>query len=448
MASTPVGWSRMRPAPGWWKRPTWWLIVVTVAGFVLRLVWVRYATRVPVGDHDPGFYYDYAKRLAHGGGYRLANGEPTAYYPVGYPAVLGGLFWLVEHLPVAHNLPLAASYFNLVLGTATIALAGVLARRLISAWVGVVAATLVAFFPNLVLYTAVMLTETLFNFLLVVALLILLWNPIRRGDRGPTTARLVGFGFVLGACVMVRPVALMMLPVLAVAWAVLGGGWRLWLRRVVLVVVPVVAVMTPWIVRNAVVMHDATFATTTGDNLCIGNNPGATGAFQLPDWCFHGFENGHRPEFETERDSVLTDRSVHWILSHPLEQPRLLAWRTFYTFVSDHDGLRAVQSYEADQFLPVKLADTIGSLADGYYFAVLALGVAGLAAMVTRRDGRRVLFLATVVALAIAPWPFFGDPRFHLPVSFLLAVPAAVAIVGLRAVRRWLVPPPPVASPL
>ena len=158
----------------------------------------------------------------------------------------------------------------------------------------------------------------------------------------------------------------MMLPVLAVAWIIIGGGgWRLWLRRVLAMTVPVLLVMAPWIARNAVVMHDATFATTTGDNLCIGNNPSANGAFQLPDWCFQGFDNGHRPEFETERDRVLTDRAVHWIVGHPLDQPRLLWWRTFYTFVSDHDGLRAAQSYEADQFLPVKFADTVGSWPTG-----------------------------------------------------------------------------------
>ena len=417
-----------------------WLVLVTLAGFLLRLVWIRYATRVPVGDHDPGFYYDYAKRMASGGGYHLANGEPTAYYPIGYPAVLAGLFWFVQHTPLPDNLPLAASYFNLALGTATIALMGILAWRMISPWVGVIAAAMVAFFPNLVLYTSVMLTETLFNFVLVAALLVLLWHPLRRGAPGPSVKRLAAFGLLLGAGVMVRPVALMMLPVLAVAWAVIGGGWRVWIRRVVVMTVPVLLVMTPWIVRNAIVMHDVTFATTTGDNLCIGNNPNASGAFQLPDWCFHGFANGHRPEFETERDRVLTDRSVHWIIGHPLEQPRLIAWRTFYTFVSDHDGLRAAQSYEADQFLPVKLADTIVSLADGYYFAIMALGIAGLAVMVSRRDGRRVLLLATIVALAIAPWPFFGDPRFHIPVSFLMTLPAAVTLVGLRASRRRLVP--------
>jgi len=60
--------------------------------------------------------------------------------------------------------------------------------------------------------------------------------------------------------------------------------------------------------------------------------------------------------------------------------------------------------------------------------------------MVSRRDGRRVLLLATIVALAIAPWPFFGDPRFHIPVSFLMTLPAAVTLVGLRASRRRLVP--------
>ena len=31
-----------------------WLVLVTLAGFLLRLVWIRYATRVPVGSIASG----------------------------------------------------------------------------------------------------------------------------------------------------------------------------------------------------------------------------------------------------------------------------------------------------------------------------------------------------------------------------------------------------------
>ena len=413
-----------------------------MAGFLLRLWWVHYATRTPAGLHDPTFYLDYGTRMAQGGGYRLATGEPTAYYPIGYPAALAVVFWVVLHTPIPDNLPLAATTFNLVLGTATIVAMGVLARRLAGAWIGVAAAALVAFFPNLIFHTAAILTETLFNFLLVSALLVLLWRPWREAE--PSNLRLAGFGLLLGLSVLVRPVALMVLPLLAVVWLVRGGGWRRWVARMAIVTGVVLLVMLPWVVRNAAVMHEATFATTTGDNLCIGNNPDANGAFQLPDWCFHDFISGPRPEFETRRDHVLTSRALDWITSHPAQQPRLLAWRTWYTFVSDHDGLRAVQSYEDDPFISQRRYDTLAALADGYYFVVLGFGLAGLLVWVTRREPRRVAYLAVVVAMAIAPWPFFGDTRFHLPVSFLLCLPAAVVLVGLRSVRRRVSLPPSV----
>jgi len=45
------------------------------------------------------------------------------------------------------------------------------------------------------------------------------------------------------------------------------------------------------------------------------------------------------------------------------------------------------------------------------------------------------LLLLCMVAVAIAPWPFFGDSRFHVPINVLIPIPAALTIIAV--IGRW-----------
>lgn len=416
---------------GTWPRRV--LVLAVVVGFLLRLWWVYYAARSPVGLHDPFFYLDYGRRMAEGGGYRLADGEPTAYYPIGYPAILAAWFWVLQFTPLADHWIANTVILNLVLSTATIALVGVLGRRLLGPWVGAVAAVIVALFPSLIFHTATILTETTFNFVFVLALVVLCWRPW--SGQVPSWPRLVVFALLLGLAIEIRPIALLVVPMVGIAlWCV--GERRQALARFGAVAGLVVLVMVPWTVRNQVVMKAfLPIGTTTGDNLCIGNHPDAQGHFAFPDWCFGHDPQVARPEFETLRNTELTNRSLHWIASHPLDQFRLIVQRTFYTFQHDHDAVPAVQSYGDDPFIPPVNATVLANLADGYFFAVLGIAALGVPFFANRRDPRRLLLLLAIVAVAISPWPFFGDSRFHVPVNVLVPIPAALTVVLIG--RRW-----------
>jgi hypothetical protein len=245
------------------------------------------------------------------------------------------------------------------------------------------------------------------------ALLVLCWRPWRGSS--PSLARLAVFGVLFAVSVEVRPIALLALPMVAVAlWR--RAEWRRWLVQVAVVTGTLLVVMLPWTVRNQVVMHAfLPIGTTTGDNLCIGNHPGAQGHFAFPDFCFGDDEDIPRPAFETGRNTKLTSRALDWIVHHPAEQLHLIPQRTFYTFEHDHDAVPAVQSYGDDPFIPPRTAIVLGDLAEG--------------------DRRRLLLVLSMVAVAIAPWPFFGDSRFHVPIDVLVPIPAALTVVVMA--RRW-----------
>jgi 4-amino-4-deoxy-L-arabinose transferase-like glycosyltransferase len=424
----------------WGSWPRRAIVVAVVVGFLLRLWWVAYAARSPVGLNDPWFYFDYARRIGLGGGYRLADGTPTAYYPIGYPAILGAWFRVLQLTPLKDHWVTNAMALNLIFSTTTIAMVGMLGRRLAGAWVGAVSAVIVALFPSLIYHSGTILTETTFNFVFVLALLVLCWRPW--SGTVPSWGRLVVFGVLFGVAVEVRPIALLVVPMLLIAfWRV--AGRRQALARFAVVVATVVAVMIPWAVRNQVVMHAfLPIGTTTGDNLCIGNNPTAQGHFGFADFCFGDDVDEPRPEFETHRNDKLTSRALRWIVENPLAQLHLIPQRTYYTFKDDHDAVAAVQSYGDNPIIPPVNATALSDLANAYFFAVMTLGLVGVPLLVRGGDQRRLLLLLCMVAVAIAPWPFFGDPRFHVPINVLVPIPAALTLAVV--VRQWR-PPRPVA---
>ena len=117
--------------------------------------------RVPAGLYDPARYYGIAGNIAHGRGYAdlftmrhgvPVPGEPSAYYPPGYPYFLGAIGWLQRVGVLPHGLPRVAGYVQALLGAATVVMVGVLGRNVWSRRAGVLAAAMLAIYPNLVMH--------------------------------------------------------------------------------------------------------------------------------------------------------------------------------------------------------------------------------------------------------------------------------------------------------
>lgn len=350
-------WQRASAALRHWReerssRERWLLAAIILLAAVLRIAWVAYAARDPQGFHDPTFYYVYAGQIADGAGYRLLDGSPSAYYPVGYPATIGAVFAFVIHTPIPDNLTLTNGYFQVFLGVATVWLVYEVARRLFGAGVGLLAALWIAVFPNLIYHTATFLTETLFNFVVMAALAVLLWSDWHERRLG--WARLAVFGALLGFSALVRPISLPFVLLLPVVWLIAGFGWRRTLAYTGVVAAAIVAVILPWTVRNAIVMDaPVLISTNLGDNLCIGHYEGALGGFALPDVCFSDapYVGLDHPDFEVQRDRDNREHAIDFALDNPRAELKLLSRKSYYTWHHDHDGLWAVESYGEDPFI-------------------------------------------------------------------------------------------------
>jgi 4-amino-4-deoxy-L-arabinose transferase-like glycosyltransferase len=428
-----------------------WLGAILAVAAIVRIGWCVYAARPPatltaaggVSLHDPNFYMYFADQIAHGNGYRLPDNTPSAYYPVGYIAVLSALFFMTDHTIGEHQVGVVA-VLNIICGVATVLFVFAIGRRLAGDRVGLVAAAITAVYPNLVFHTAAPLTETLFNALFTLTIYLAIAGPWRehRFERW----RLLLLGLLVGVCTLVRPVTLPILVVLGVAWLLFGFGWRRALTHAALVTVIALVTIAPWIIRNAHTMHAAVLSTNTGDNMCMSRHVGGSGAFELPnDRCNTApFDGESRPAYEVDRDAQGRRLALDFIRDHPTDEVKQWVKRVYHTFTSDDDGLTAVESYGDNAFIGHNLRRALSDTANVFFDVTVLLSLVAVPIVLRRREPGWFIVALIVPATVILPvLATFGDVRFHVPGLPFFALLAAVPIVaiGERIARRRVTEP-------
>lgn len=409
-----------------------WLLAILVVAAVVRVAWSVWAARTPAGLHDPSFYLLYGDSLASGDGYRLPDGSVTAYYPPGYSFSLAPFFWLV---PDSWHVG-TASALNVVWQLLLIGGVCGVGCRLAGARAGLVAAGVLALWPNLVFHTSVALTESLFLALLAGVLLLVVRAPW--GEQRFEPWRLAAVGGLLGAATLVRPVTIPVFPVLLLVLLLARFGWRRAIGHTALVCAAAFAVLLPWAIRNAVVVDAFTLSTNTGDNLCMSRRMGGSGGFEFPNpRCFpERFDRMERPESEVERDAYGRELAVDFVTEHPGEELRLVVRRIGHTFDGDADGLEAVESYGDDPWLSDGTRDLLRRGATGYGLLVALAAIPGLW-LLARRSPAGLLVALVGIGMLLPPLAFFGDPRFHVPAVPVAALAVGVLVRGSDVRRRF-----------
>jgi 4-amino-4-deoxy-L-arabinose transferase-like glycosyltransferase len=417
------------------------LSVVAALSVLVRLPWVLIVHAKPVSDTR--FYYLSASSIANGHGYQIL-GHPTAFFPVGWPAFLGGLF--------AFTGPsmLAIEILNLVLWALSAALVYVLGRRLGGRSVGVVAGVLVAIAPTMAVFVMRAYSEALFIPLLLAMCLLL---TSRRETPALRNAALAGA--LLGAAILVRSTAEMLIFILPL--------WLLWRRprreswRAALVFgIAACLVLVPWVVRNKVVMHSATLSTNGGVTLWLGANPHATGG-----WIAYGKNNWaiSSAAAEVKQNSTLTREALRYDFHHPGRWldlmpdkfTHLMEWSTSPLTIAE------LQQNGPDPSVPHpartstrKLAPAEKRLLGGalnntwafelWHFLYWGLGAAALLLAAWRRRPT-----ADLAVLLVAFWILFhvilihGEPRYMISVTPLVAPALAWLLVEVYRRARTFV---------
>lgn len=388
-----------------------WLWRILALGMVLRLVWVLLVPVEPVSDSAA--YATFARVLANHGVYGWTPDQPGAYWAVGTAAIAAGtyLFFEVDNYT-------GIVILNLLAGGVSI----LLTYRLGDLWfnrpTAILAALIMAVWPNLIFFSSILSSEIWFITLTLGGL----WFWSRK--TGPAWINLLFCGLIWGIACYVRP-TILLLPV-ALALVALPCGLLPLLRaggRAALVIVLILITILPWTQRNTALFGERVLVSTNfGPNLWMGNNPDTTGGYMpLPDWA--------KDMSEAERATALGDIAKDYIRA---DIPGFVL-RSLHKAVQLHERETiGVVWNEAALVRGLGEAGNTGLklLATGFWYLLLLLALVAI--------GIRFYIspLTAVFHPTIAAWGYFTalhavivvEDRYHIPSSPFIALLAAFAL--------------------
>lgn len=428
---------------------------------LIRLSWVALVDAQPVSDFR--WYYERGIDLAAGRGYSMgpdaywpenlppaalpleadnasvdrpsADRRSTAYWPVGYPAFLGLLFALFG--PSLFVAKLA----NILLYLGILLLAYTIARRMFASELTARMTVLVlVFYPNHIAYSSLLAGESLFLFLLLLALVPLLISP------KPKLWLFAASGVIFGLACLIKPQAILVPAVIfgaSLLTTVKEGRLRGHVAQFVVLYLALGLTILPWMVRNYRVFDGFVLISNNGGiNLLVGNNPYATGAYGHQD---HIATMLSDVRGERDRDVAARALAVDYIASHPWDTLKQWPKKLWYLYRKDVEGISwNEQGLNLTHGGRTKRAMLLAlkAVAQGYYLLIV---LAFLTSIIIHRSQRHIqphdrslptlglwiaLYFTTVSLLT------FGDTRFHFPVlPWVVMYAAALTEVLTRPIQ-------------
>ena len=413
---------------------------VLVLALVLRLGYVALTPGYAI-VHDARDYDHHAVSIAAGDGYALLGPGPTretAFRPPGFPYFLAGVYrlggraWLLSEDRVV-----AGRIANAVVGTAIVALLGLLCAQLFGRRVALVAMALAAVYVPLILAGGALMSEPLFAALMLGALVAAV--RFRGSDRRWRWAVLAG---VLGGLAILTRAnaAILLLPLALGVWdARPRWSGRALAPPAVLVAIAALTV-APWTVRNAVELRafvpvstqlGTALAGTYNDEARADTRRPATwrSLRRVPELQYLVRTAAWRRTPEATLEKRLRAVSLDFIAAHPGYVPRVVFWNTARAL--DLAGL----TWSRHTYSTVSVAPGWADAGVVVFWLFALLAIAGA---LTRRARGIPLHVAAVPVLLWLSVVFlaFETPRYRTGIDPFVVLLAALALVaGWDAVR-------------
>lgn len=404
---------------------------LTGAALLVRVIFVLAVERESFGFGDSAFYHWAAASIAAGDGHVDFNGEPSARWPPVFPFVLAPFY------AIFGDDALVGELVNATLGAACVPLLFLLTDRLLGRREALVGAALLAVFPGQILYTDMLLAETLYAVLLLAFFLLLSRLPHDR--RWPALV----VGVVIGAAALTRSEGVFLaIPAMAVWWPQIPR--RAWLGRVALVAVGMALAIGPWTVRNAI--HLDTFvpiATNGGQTLWSGHNPSATGgATYAPASLSPETDDPESPEHAIERDRILRREALEYMIENPRRELELIPLKLVHLSRGDsavvEPWLNRVAPGDPKPVTGNSLV-VMSAILDFAWYALLVLTAIAIALFRRHLWAQPVLrgvLVLGIVALVLYGFVFYGNPRYRAPLEPLMIMLAASLLARLGTIRH------------
>lgn len=300
--------------------------------------------------------------------------------------------------------------------------------------------------------SSTLLSDALFATLFLASLLCL-----ERASSGSWRYGVAG-GLVLGAAILVRPIA-MFLPLLYIVYVLLPRPRKAQWLAATAIVAGVILVVLPWSLRNWAHFHSLNISSVGAYNLALYNAPeylkyhSNTKGQQIYDAFLR--EQNALPRDEAlslSRTGVFSSTFREIIHGHELDYAFFHIFKTIPFFVSD--GLRdTVRLFGVDiggmpNITTALLHGQLGTLAayalhggvalwllvlgSGFWIVVLCGWLMSCVVLLRQRNWQALFFVCVLVLYFAALTGPVSNARYRLPAEGFLLVGAAAAVVSLR----------------
>lgn len=407
-------------------------------GAIVRVaIWFAWAGWSPLLNGDAEDYQSLATQLATTGAYSSASGELISLRPPLYPAIVAAIYQVAG---IQNNAAVRAvqALVSLVTVWFVYRLGLLVYSRRIALW----AAGITCFYPALLAYANVLLSETWFTFFAIgFAWLVL------EGVHRERISWLIAAGAFLGLAALTRSIMLLFVPPLALylLWAFPGS----WTRRILAAIVPLVVfalIVAPWAIRNTRLQETLTIIDVMGGrNAMMGNyeftpteRSWATITDVTGERAWHQVlareADGKPLGTQGQLDKRALAHGIRFVLANPgITLKRDVVkffnfWQLERTFVA-----AARSDYFGDSTAAALLAIllTVGASA-----AVLLVAMFGICCVPPVRLRDHVFLIGGILFPCAIHSLIFAHERYRLPIMPLMSLYAAAALVDWRTIWK------------
>ncbi len=390
------------------------LPAILLLALLLRLIWVFKYSAMPVND---ALHYERLANILLSEHCFALNGLPTANTLPGYPFFIALIYFLTGQNILIFYL------FQAVIGTCTVMFLWLISKQLqLQIGVCLIASLIFATYINVIAYTSLMLTETLFVFCMMGGIYF-----FQRILTSKFSLSLLFLGSVfIGYSILIKPQVLI--------FYILFFGFNLFkyknYRSQLILIASCSIIPFLWMLRNQSVAGEFALSTNHWENLFIGNHEGATGSYVNP-VLIQGIDTTMdlEPQYEAH---------VKQFLSHPNKEHVNLIFkkiRAQYRYATDgiNWNQRSIASYYWEEW---KYWSQV------QYLILLCLCLAALGMYLFKKLKIPSLIFQSILSFFIVGILFFGDSRFHFPTIPFICLMAACAInfflIKLRPIWKFL----------
>ncbi len=402
---------------------------ILLAGAVVRVVlWVLWSGQ-PIQIVDAQDYHRLAVGLVETGSYITPSGAPSSLRPPFYPWFVAQLY---EVFGTGNEAAVRAA--QALLSLITVVVVYRLGALLYCDRIGVVAAAMTCFYPSLLGFNNLILSETLFTLLLVSSTWIL-----AEAHQKQSIGLLVVGGIALGVASLTRSIMLLSVPFLtAFVLATWNGRLHKRLLAAAALAAAVVVIITPWAIRNTRIQQTFTLVDVMGGrNAMMGNyeytpleRSWATVSTVTGERSWDAVLRRKRPEVVGMTQGQLDRAAMRYGIHFALSNPALTAKRDVVRFFNFWQLERTLLAGAHQQLWgPVPKAGilSLAIIICGSYAAVMFLGIMGMAVMPPANRSFFWLLILSILIPCLIHTVIFAHSRYHLPLMPLVILPAAAA---------------------